>query len=208
MSKKEKSSGLLKIGFTIVAIALLSFLFWFLTPSMFMENDDTQNLLKNSNIIAIGDDPTLDLPWEDSFSHAVKAAKERNNLILIHMHLQDKNIDYKGKYNFIGENDSEFMMDVYYRLFVMGNDTIKSTLKDQFILYRMPYPSNHEFCGTKLKEPALLLLYDPVSKKIIKQESINYSTFAPDYMGTSTKKAEIEDIENKTLRFSKWIELK
>jgi len=29
---------------------------------------------------------------------------------------------------------------------------------------------------------------------------------APDYMGTSTKKAEIEDIENKTLRFSKWLE--
>ncbi|ABE52637.1 hypothetical protein [Methanococcoides burtonii] len=207
MSKEENSSGLLKIEFIIAAIVLFSFLFWGLTSSAFMENDDSQNLSKNSNFIAIGDDPTLDLPWEDSFSHAVKVAKKRNNLILIHMHLQDKNVDYEGKYNVIGENDSEFMMDVYYRLFVMGNDTIKSTLKNQFVLYRMPYPSEHEFNGTKLKEPALLLLYDPVSKKILKQESINYSTFAPDYMGTSTKKAEMEDIENKTLRFSKWLEL-
>ena len=94
--------------------------------------------------------------------------------------MQDKNADYKGKYNVIGENDGEFMVDVYYRLFVTGNDTIKSTLKNKFVLYRMPYPSEHEFYGTKLKEPALLLLYDPVSKKILNQESVNYSTFAPD----------------------------
>lgn len=207
MSKEENSSGLLKIGFTMVAIALLSFLLWNFSSSAFIKNNDNQNISTDLNIIAIGDDPTLDLPWEDGLSNASEVAKERNKLILIHMHLQDKNIDYKGKYNVIGGNDSEFMMDVYYRLFVMGNDTIKSTLENQFVLYRMPYPSEHEFKGTRLKEPALLLLYDPASKKILKQESINYSTFAPDYMGTSTKKAEIEDIENKTLRFSKWLEL-
>jgi hypothetical protein len=206
MGKEEKSS-LLKIGFTIAAIVLLFFLFLMLSSSVFIGNDNINNYSNNSNFIAVGDDPTMDLPWEDSLSYASKVAKEKNCLVLLHMHLQDKSIDYKGKYNVIGENDNEFMMDVYYRLFVMGNDTIKSTLKNQFVLYRMPYPSDHEFNGTKLKEPALLLLYDPISKKILKQESINYSTFAPDYMSTSTKKAEIEDIENKTLRFSKWLEL-
>ena len=207
MSREKDLSGLLKIGFVLTVIIVSFLLGWGFIPFAFMENNEANKLSNNSNFIIIGDDPTLYLPWEYNFSHAVKVATERDKLILIHMHLQDKSVDYDESYNVIGKNDTEFMMDVYFRLFVMGNDTIKSTLKKWFILFRMPYPTNHEFNGIKLKEPALLLLYDPISKKILKQETVNYTTFSPDYMGTSTKNAEKEDIENKTSKFSNWLEL-
>ena len=207
MSREKDSSNILKIGIIVTTIIVSFFLGWGYISVMFIEDSGAKKPSNNSNFITIGDDPTTDLPWEDSFSHAVKVARERNRLILIHMHLQDKTVNYDGKYNVIGKNDIEFLMDVYFRLFVMGNDTVKSTLKKQFVLFRMPYPPDHEFNSIKLKEPTLLLLYDPFSKKILKQETVNYTTFSPDYMGTSTKKAEREDIENKTLRFSNWLEL-
>jgi len=207
VSREKDLSGLLKIGFILTVIIASFFLGWGFTPFVFMESNETKKLSNSSNFITIGEDPTLYLPWEDNFSHAVKVATEGDKLILIHMHLQDKSVDYDERYNVIGKNDTEFMMDVYFRLFVMGNDAIKSILEKQFVLFRMPYPANHEFNGTKLKEPALLLLYDPIYKKILKQETVNYTTFSPDYMGTSTKNAEREDIENKTSNFSNWLEL-
>ncbi|WP_407283109.1 hypothetical protein V7O61_00160 [Methanolobus sp. WCC1] len=198
---KEKGS----LIFMIASIGLLFLSIWFFSSVTLNENNYNENTSGDENTIAIAHDSTRDLPWEDNFSYAIKTAIERNNFILIQMHLQNKSIDYEGKYNIIGKNDSEFMMDVYFRLFVMGNETIKSYLTNKFVLCRMPYPSDHYFEGIELKEPSLLLIYDPTSRKIIKQASINYSTFAPDYMNTSTKKAEIEDIENKTLRFSNWL---
>lgn len=207
MNRENNSDGLLKIGFILALIVVSLSLNWIFTPLAFMENNNTNKHPNNSNFIAIGDDPTLDLPWENNLSHAVKVSTEQDKLILIHMHLQDKTVDYNEKYNVIGKNDTEFMMDVYFRLFVMGNETIKSILKKKFVLFRMPYPSNHEFNGIKLKEPVLLLIYNPSSKKILKHESVNYTTFSPDYMGTSTKNAEKKDIENKTLNFSNWLEL-
>ena len=54
----------------------------------------------------------------------------------------------------------------------------------------------------------MVLLYDSQQNKVIKQESIKYNTFAPDYMGVSTKEEEKIDIEKKTSAFLAWLGVK
>ena len=159
------------------------------------------------NYIHISGDPTLDLPWKKIFSDAITDAKRANKLILVHFHLQDKTTDYKEGYNAPGNEHRELWMDTYFQLFVLGNETVKEIIKDRFVLLRLPYPPNHSWNGIDLREPTVVLLYDSQENKVIKQESIRYNTFAPDYMGVSTKEEEKEDIDEKTAAFLAWLEV-
>lgn len=117
-------------------------------------------------------------------------------------------INYTKGYNTPGNEHRELWMDAYFQLFVLGNETVKEIIKDRFVLLRVPYPQNHCWNGIDLREPTVVLLYDSQENKVIKQESIRYNTFAPDYMGVSTKKEEKIDIEKKTSAFLAWLGVK
>jgi len=161
---------------------------------------------QDSNYIHISNDPTLDLPWKKTFSDAIVDAKKDNKSIFIHFHLQDMTVDYKEGYNAPGNEHTELWMDAYFQLFVLGNKTVKKIIKDQFILIRIPYPPDHIWQEIKLKDPTVILLYNPI-KKTIKQESVRYDTFSPDYMNTTTKEEEMKDINEKTTAFLAWLEM-
>ncbi|MGB2842065.1 MAG: hypothetical protein WBC40_06265 [Halobacteriota archaeon] len=166
------------------------------------KNQNKQDL----SYIHLSGDPTLDLPWKKTFSDAITDAKRANKLIFVHFHLQDMTIDYKEGYNTPGTEHRELWMDAYFQLFVLGNETVKEFIKDRFVLLRVPYPSDHIWQGIKLKDPTVVLVYNP-TKKTIKQESMRYNTFSPDYMNTTTKEEEKKDIDEKTAAFLAWLEV-
>jgi len=148
----------------------------------------------------------LDLPWKKTFSDAIIDAKKDNKSIFVHFHLQDKTVAYKEGYNAPGNEHTELWIDTYFQLFVLGNETVKEIIKDRFILIRVPYPPDHIWQGIKLKDPTVVLLYNPI-KKTVKQESVRYDTFSPDYMNTTTKEEEMKDINEKTVAFLAWLDV-
>ncbi len=197
MKSIKNLSVLDKIFILIVIVSIAT------TVTIYAYEDEREQEI---NYISIKDDPTLDLPWEKTFSDALYKAKKFHKPILVHLHLQDKSIVYEEGYNTPEKEHKELWMDAYFQLFVMGNTSVKEVMKERFVLLRLPYPANHSWNGIHLKDPTVVLLYDPHENKIIKQESIRYTTFAPDYMGTTTKEEEITDIEKKISAFLSWLE--
>ena len=166
----------------------------------------SHNNKQDPNYIHISNDPTLDLPWKNAFSDATIDAKKDSKPIFVHFHLQDKTVAYKEGYNSPGNEHTELWIDAYFQLFVLGNETVKEIIRDRFVLLRVPYPLGHIWQGIKLKDPTVVLLYNS-TKKTVKQESVRYDTFSPDYMNTTTKEEEMKDINKKTVAFLAWLEV-
>jgi hypothetical protein len=207
MDLKSKIGGLLMKKKALIYIIVSALLIVSAITIAVNYSHKTQNE-QDLNYIHISGDPTLDLPWEKTFSDAITDAKRANKLIFVHFHLQDMTINYNEEYNTPGTEHRELWMDAYFQLFVLGNETVKEIIKDRFVLLRVPYPPNHCWNGIDLREPTVVLLYDSQQNKVIKQGSIKYNTFAPDYMGVSTKEEEKIDIEKKTSAFLAWLGVK